>query len=218
MLSALDRFGFGVAIALPSGEVIVANAEARRILEEADAIRQRPDGRLECAGADATARLSAAIAGASRTATGEGDLLEAPLRLERRSDADPVLLDVAPLRDGGGEIEPGLTGAVVYLMDMARPPPFDVARFARLHGLTEAEAEVCALLIEGERRAPDRREADDLGAYGARPGEGGAAEDRVREPRSALPAPGQDAAAGAMRGSVSKAGEGLADHGARGAP
>ena len=150
VLSALDRFSFGVAIALPSGEVIVANAEARRILEEADAIRQRPDGRLECAGTDEPARLFEAIAGASRTAAGEGHLLEAPLRLERRSGADPVLLDVAPLRDGGGEIEPGLSGAVVYLMDMARPPPFDVARFARLHGLTGAEAEVCALLIEGD--------------------------------------------------------------------
>lgn len=90
------------------------------------------------------------IAEASRTAAGAGDLLEAPLKLDRRSGRAPVLLDVAPLRDGGGEIEPGLIGAVVTLIDMERPPPFDVRRFARLHGLTVAETEVCALLIEGD--------------------------------------------------------------------
>ena len=150
LLSALDRFGFGVAIALPTGEVIVANAEAQRLFEEADAIRQRLDGRLSCTDADRTAQLAEAVAAASRTARGEGDALAAPLLLARRSGGDPVLLDVAPLHDGGGAIEAGLSGAVVHLMDMARPPPFDIARFATLYGLTEAEAEVCERLIEGD--------------------------------------------------------------------
>ena len=149
VLSAIDRFGLGLAIALSSGEVLVRNAEALRLCEEGDAIRMRPDGRLDCALPAETSQLLKAIARTARTASGEDELTEAPLRLTRRSGREPVLAHVVPLRDGAGEIESGLSGAVIYLMDLANPPAFDVPRFASLFGLSPAETEVCRLIVDG---------------------------------------------------------------------
>ncbi|WP_306132973.1 helix-turn-helix transcriptional regulator [Roseivivax marinus] len=150
VLGVLDRLDFGIAIALPSGEIIVANEEAERILDEADAIRRRPDSRLECTGPNnMTAELTAAITEISRTARGQANRLSAPMRITRRTTGPPVLIDVAPIRDASAEIESDLAGAIVYLMDMARPHNFETGRFARLYGLTDAETEVCRYLLEG---------------------------------------------------------------------
>jgi len=153
VLSALDRFGVGIAIALPTGEVIVSNAEAQRMFDEQDAVRLRPDGMIDCAAADTNSELQEAIRRAALTAGGEDNALAAPMLLERRSGQEPVLIDIASLRDSEAEVERHLAGALIFLIDMENPPQLDVHRFGGLYSLTDAEIDVCTLMVEGNSAA-----------------------------------------------------------------
>ena len=60
-----------------------------------------------------------------------------------------MLVEVAPLGDRAGEVGFGVAGALVTLIDPERAPALDISRFARLQGLTEAEADVCAGMVAG---------------------------------------------------------------------
>jgi DNA-binding CsgD family transcriptional regulator len=151
-LSVLDHVMVGLAVALPSGELIVHNAEARRIFSQADGLALGRDGRLICREPDLRRGIDFAIARAAGTLRGIADCPESLHLVPRPSGAHAYLLEIAPLADQGGEIEPGLEGALVTIVDPDNVPPTSVRRFAELHGLTPAEAEVCALLVEGATR------------------------------------------------------------------
>ncbi|MCR8726743.1 helix-turn-helix transcriptional regulator [Frigidibacter sp. ROC022] len=154
VVAALDRFGIGVAIALPSGQVLVSNAEANRIFEESGVIRLGAQLQVACRDPEMDSRLRASIERNAATAAGESQLLDSPIRLERGGSTNDILIDVAPVKDATSEIERDLSGALVFLIDTARPPPLDQARFASLYGLTSAEAEVLSELICG-RTTPE---------------------------------------------------------------
>lgn len=148
-LAALDRVQVGLAIALPSGEIVLRNAEAERIFSLADGIGLGRDGHLICREPERRQTIETAIAAAALTARGGPGHHEWLALVKRRSGAHPFLLDVAPLVDSGMEIDRDLVGALVTIIDPDRLPPTSARRFALLHGLTAAEAEVCKLLIEG---------------------------------------------------------------------
>lgn len=149
VLSVLDRISVGLAIALTSGEIIVANSEAERIFALDDGLLLSRDRRIVCQTADESAKLQARISEAALTAFGERNLHESLLVAPRPSQAPPFLIEVAPIRDSAGELEPLASGAVITIIDPEKAPMLDVARFARLYGLTEAEASVCAHMIAG---------------------------------------------------------------------
>ena len=153
VLSALDKFGVGIALALPSGEIIISNIEAQRIFDTSGALRLRLDNHVECSDSGMTGRLYEGIRRASLTAQGEDHPLAAPLQLRGQSSEDSILVDIASLSDGEAEIERGLVGALIYLIDEANPPKLNVERFATLHDLTKAETDVCAFLAQGDSTA-----------------------------------------------------------------
>lgn len=86
-------------------------------------------------------------------AEGKDDALAAPMQLKRNSKRAPLLLSVTSMRDQDAEIEANLAANILFMIDMACPPPLDVKRFSKLYGLTDAEAEVCALMMEGHSTA-----------------------------------------------------------------
>lgn len=147
-LSVLDRVQVGLAIALPSGEIIVQNAEASRILDARDGLSKGPDGRLNVAG-ETIAALSAAVREAASTARGEAAVPERLMSVARSSGASPLLVDVAPLRDASGELETDLDGALITLIDPDSVSYLRVDRFALLYGLTEAEGAVLSQIVQG---------------------------------------------------------------------
>ncbi|MEM9552575.1 MAG: LuxR C-terminal-related transcriptional regulator, partial [Pseudomonadota bacterium] len=149
LLGALDHVHVGLALALPSGEVIVSNAEAQRIFDLRDGVAKGPDGRLICTDGDQTAALGARVSEAAQTAKGEADQAEMLMALPRRSGGAPFLLDIAPLRDSVAELDRNLQGALITLIDPDRVPYLRLERFVKLYGLTPAEAEVCQLIVEG---------------------------------------------------------------------
>lgn len=149
VLSALDHFGFGVAIAIPTGELIVFNANAQQIFEQGDALRLAADGRLVCTDPAMSAAILSAINRASCTAAGRDDVNEVTFRLDRRSGRSPIVLDIAPVSDSRREMDVSVSAAVIILIDPDETPSLDTETFGRLFGLTSAEREVCALMVEG---------------------------------------------------------------------
>jgi len=149
VLTALDRVRVGLAIALPSGEIIVENDEAKRIFDLRDGLIKNPDGKLVCGNPDQTAEIQAHIIDAANTARGEADQPESMMAIHRRSEAERYLIDIAPLSDSKAEIETGLQGALVTIIDPERIPHLRMGRFVALYDLTPAEAEVCGLILQG---------------------------------------------------------------------
>lgn len=149
VLTALDRVKVGLAIALPSGEVIVRNEEAARIFDMKDGLRKNASGALIADDPDQTAELAAALAAAAETARGEGAASERLMALARPSGGAPFLVDVAPLRDSKAEIDIALEGALITIIDPDRVPYLRMDRFVALYDLTPAEAEVCGLIVQG---------------------------------------------------------------------
>lgn len=149
VLAVLDKVHVGLAIAGASGEVIVRNSEAERILGLGDGMVLGRDRRILCRDPDQTALLAACIGEAARTARGEADRPESLIAVPRPSGARPFLLEVAPVSDSAGELEANLSGALVTLIDPEHTPRLDIARFACLYGLTAAESEVCAHMVRG---------------------------------------------------------------------
>lgn len=150
VLTALDHVEIGICVAMRSGEVLVSNAEAKRILEQQDGIRLSTDGKITSDYPEQGAQIQQAIAQASDTAHGEGTAHELLLVSQRRSGTDSVLIEISPLRDFTRELDPLMAGALVTLIDPVNSKPFDVTRTAAAYSLTPAESEVCRLMVEGK--------------------------------------------------------------------
>ena len=149
VLAALDHVRVGLGVALPSGELIVWNAEMKRIFDLEDGLALGGDNRLAIPDPDRSAAMAAHCAAAAATAAGEGSQAEILEILPRRSGKTSFLVDIAPLRDSAAELDGPLEGALVTVIDPDHVTPLRLTRFARLHGLTAAETEVCTLLAEG---------------------------------------------------------------------
>ncbi len=149
VLTALDRVRVGLAIALPSGEIIVENDEAKRVFGLNDGLSKAANGRLLCAEPDQTAEIQAHILTAASTARGEADKSESLMAVPRRSEAERYLIDIAPLSDSKAEIETGLRGALITIIDPERIPLMKMDRFVALYDLTPAETDVCRLVLQG---------------------------------------------------------------------
>lgn len=149
VLSALDHVRIGLAVALPSGEVILRNAEMERILDLADGLRISGAGHVQTAQSDQATEVLAAIREVCDAAAGQGSTAERLVAIQRPSGQPPLLLEVAPLVDSAAEIEAGLQGALISVVDPASVPDVDMRRFVTLYQLTAAEAEVCALMLQG---------------------------------------------------------------------
>lgn len=158
VLTALDRVKVGLAIALPSGEIIVENDEAKRILSLKDGLTKERNGQLRCHDVDQSAELTEAVQKAANTARGEDNCDEWLLAVQRPSALSPLLLDVAPLKDSKAELDGPLEGALITVIDPNRIPHLRMDRFVALYGFTDAEAEVFHFVLQGSS-IPDIAEA-----------------------------------------------------------
>lgn len=149
VLSVLDRVTAGLAIALPSGEIIVENAAARQLFDEANGISLARSRHIRVDNAMADADLHRRIADAALASNGQSDQFSSMLRIERRGGGDGIIVDISPLAESSGQFGIRLNGALILFIDPARPPQFDVKAFAKLYSLTAAEKKICGLLVSG---------------------------------------------------------------------
>ncbi len=98
VLTALNRVKVGLAIALPSGDIIIENDEAKRILAQKDGLTKGHDGHLKCHIQNENAKLNEAIFETANTARGEENCHEWLIAVQRPSGLSSLLLDLAPLK------------------------------------------------------------------------------------------------------------------------
>ncbi len=159
-LSMLDALGLGVFLVDETGCVVDKNKEAGRLLDLADGVRLSAAKRLVLNSADRTGELDTMIGAANGLLRGEisgGDtLLTAP----RPSGKYDFLISVKALDDSTAELEAGLKCAFVTVIDPTRPNVLSVEGVAALGQLSEAEAAIVALLVQGFRpgEVADRRD------------------------------------------------------------
>jgi DNA-binding CsgD family transcriptional regulator len=89
---------------------------------------------------------AAATAGAVGAGGGRAETV---LVLPRRSPGDPFLVEVAPIRDRGVELDRGFSGAIMYVIDPMRSDVVSTEGMQALYGLTGTESEICRLIVEG---------------------------------------------------------------------
>ncbi len=149
VLAALDHVRIGTCVIGPKGHVIVANREAQRIFSQADGLSLSRVGFLTGSTSELTAEITDKVRFVSSTARGEGSEHEIGVFADRKSGARPFLIEIAPLRDSIGELERGLAGALVFIIDPENQSAISTERLSRLVAFTDAECEVCRHMIAG---------------------------------------------------------------------
>ena len=142
LMSLFDRLDFGAAFCTADGRVITANRAFRTILTGGGGLREAARG-LEADGRSGTDSLHGLIAAAARPMTLPERLT---LALPRRYGRLPLVLFAAPAR----ERDLGPANAVLLLaIDPEDKARLNANGLAALGVLTEAELEVCSLLVQG---------------------------------------------------------------------
>lgn len=144
---ALDWLHRGLVVADEHARVLFTNQTANKIIKSADGLYCGPDGLTAFRSRD-----SADLRGLVRWAACEPAAREdtGVLSLWRPSLKPSLLVRVSSVR-----LPPELDGmplsrAAVFLQDPAAPSPIDQLALTRLYGLTRAETQLVATLLEGK--------------------------------------------------------------------
>jgi len=148
-LAALDHVGLGLCVLDERGRVIVANTEADRILDAGHGLTRLASGALGCRDAVDGKALVAALTAATLSLQGSRARAEALLAVRCTPDAEPLLIEISPLRDHLGELDGDGGEVLVQLIDIGNAGSCSVAPFAAAYALTEAETAVASLVLEG---------------------------------------------------------------------
>ena len=149
VIGALDKVQIGVCIADQDGYLMIANQEARRILAMQDGIHLNEKQRLVVNDPQRDTQLRRAIDQAALTAAGRAFQPGETLLINRLSNEHPFLIDVTPIRDSLGELQRNMSGAMITIIDPDNHQPFQTRRVAKAYGLSDAEVEVCRLVVDG---------------------------------------------------------------------
>lgn len=148
-LAALDHLGLGICVLDPRRRVILANEEARRILDSGHGVHVDSRGRLGCRDPDDERRMAAAATAAVLDGAAGDTRAESVLAFRRTPDVDPVLVEVSPLRDSLRELNADDGMVFVHLIDLDSATQVGVDAFATVYGLSAAERAVAELIVQG---------------------------------------------------------------------
>ncbi|MBJ3778158.1 helix-turn-helix transcriptional regulator [Acuticoccus mangrovi] len=149
VLSVLDKVHIGLCVTNASAEILIANEEAQRILEDSAGLVVNRAKRLVAKDPGVGVMLNAAIDSAVATARQIHGRAGTSLHVPDPRGGEPLFLEVSPLRDSAGEFETAFGGALLTLIDPNKPPNLPSGTLSLLCGFTEAEDAVAALLLEG---------------------------------------------------------------------
>ncbi|NSY40901.1 helix-turn-helix transcriptional regulator [Leisingera sp. ANG59] len=149
VLTVLNQINIGIILALENGEVLLANKEAERLLDENDGLLRNRKNLISCANFEQNAALRTYIQEVAQTANGEANTAHRHLALARRSGESPLLVDVTPVRDASDELNAQLRGSIIIVIDPDQTEALQIDKFAGLYRLSKAETHVCELLLRG---------------------------------------------------------------------
>jgi DNA-binding CsgD family transcriptional regulator len=149
ILSVLDRLGIGVLVLLDDDHILLANAEANRILDAGDGLRRHSNGRLaipDRQGANPQQpSLRGTLTGVRSCAAPDG----ATVFLPRGRGIAPYVIDVSAFREDGIELGSPVSGVLLCVIDPEHRDVISTRGLEQIYGLTGAEAAVCALMGDG---------------------------------------------------------------------
>lgn len=150
VLTALDHMDVGICIALRNSEIIAKNKKAKELLAAENGLMIDRYGLLKLKDDDLTSAARQSIQKCSDTASGESNSFEHNLLAPKKDGTDPYLVEVTPLRDGDDEMNEDLNAALVLIIDPGHPMHLSCDAAVRLFKLTDAEASVVSLLVDGK--------------------------------------------------------------------
>ena len=137
----------GLCVLDSTGRVIASNNEALRIYDAGHGLSLDTNSFLRCKDTTVQANLVSAIAAAQiHTNVTQAEAL---LAIRSTSTADPLLIEVSPLHDTLDELNYGLDGVLVQLVDSSSREHCSVDAFAKAYELTPAEQGVTEFVLDG---------------------------------------------------------------------
>lgn len=147
-LAALDHVSIGICVVNSRAEVIIKNRTADEIFSDNPSVLCRHDSVLFCN--DKNERFVEAVRRCSMTAAGNHVTTEVLLAADDPVLGSRLLIEISPLHDQAGEVDKGLSGALISLIDPMKTEALDSSKVALGWELTDAEAGVLRLLILGD--------------------------------------------------------------------
>jgi len=146
--AVLDTLNQGVILLDAKGRVLSVNREADAIFANGNAIRLTPRG-LVAAIPSESQRLNRLIQGAISTGNGKGLDSGGAMTITRELQR-PLQVLVTPLRTRMVYLGRDVPVAAIFISDPDRKPLSESQVFARLFGLTPAEARLAQILASGD--------------------------------------------------------------------
>jgi DNA-binding CsgD family transcriptional regulator len=127
--------------------VILANPPAEKILNQNDGLTLGPQGQL--LSHKRNSMLAAKLVGVTDTSIGHGLDAGGDVSIERPSGKTPYRLSILPLRVSNFVSEWKQAVAAIFVSDPDSEPRLDAKFLRQNYGVTEKEAAVAALLVQG---------------------------------------------------------------------
>jgi DNA-binding CsgD family transcriptional regulator len=152
--AALDLLTIGLAVCNISGQLLIANQTAQRILENRDGLQLDSDDVL-CTTHDCSPSLSQLIQRAVRSGLlGQGKDSDAMLSVPRAHGQRALTILVRAVRGAAeSECHANQPTALVLIVDSGCPAEAAIPELRRLYTLTSTEARLANLLMEGKTLA-----------------------------------------------------------------
>ena len=151
VLSVLDKFKLGVFIVLPSSEAVLKNKTADKILAQRDGIYVSNSGVLKTNNESSLLNLNRAIQNAANVAKILKAGFSTKILVPKLSGVGEFYLDISPLNDTDNEIDMGLSGALVTVIDTEANEIIMTDGVAELYNLSKTEAIICDMLAQGKK-------------------------------------------------------------------
>lgn len=148
-LAALDHVDIGLCVVTSCAEVVVKNETADEIFELKKGLTITRQGVLDCGRVDGVFRE--AVYRCAQTSGGCGTTSEVLLVASKESTIERnLLIEVSPLNDLSGEVDTGLEGALISIIDPDKTELLDTSKVALAWSLSKAESAVLAMLVSGD--------------------------------------------------------------------
>lgn len=149
VLGALNKIDLGVCVTDEMGRVILTNTHAVDIFSDKDGLWCDRNGAFATSDPDTARTLKAAVRSIIQTSAGNGKTTAIEHSIKRRGSDNPLLVIVSPLRDADMELEKGLSGCLITIVDTDRSKDLRLDAFGDAYGFTATEKRSAALLVSG---------------------------------------------------------------------
>lgn len=149
VLAALDQVDAAMCVIGRKGHVILHNRCAASLFALRGGIWLSHDGRLSCRNSDDLAQLNDALHRIAKTASGENTDCSIKVPIQSLEGQAPLFAIASPLRDADMELERGLTGALLTIIDGSESRAIDLDLIAAAYQLARSEKRVLTQILEG---------------------------------------------------------------------